>query len=61
MELTGNDWIWLYFNRLGRTTEFVAVSAKSDQGIEDLLETIILTSDILELAIPDREARGLVL
>ena len=46
---------------MGRTTEFVAVSAKSDQGNKDLLETIILTFDILELAIPDREARGLVL
>ncbi|WP_081779873.1 translation initiation factor IF-2 [Butyrivibrio proteoclasticus] len=52
--LISTDW--------GGTTEFVPVSAKSGQGIEDLLETIILTSDILELkANPDREARGLVL
>ncbi|WP_081669011.1 translation initiation factor IF-2 [Butyrivibrio sp. VCB2001] len=52
--LVSTDW--------GGTTEFVPVSAKSGEGIEDLLETIILTADILELkANPDREARGLVL
>ena len=52
--LIATDW--------GGTTEFVPVSAKSGEGIETLLETIILTSDILELkANPDREARGLVL
>jgi translation initiation factor IF-2 len=52
--LISTDW--------GGTTEFVPVSAKSGEGIEDLLETIILTADILELkANPDREARGLVL
>ena len=52
--LISTDW--------GGTTEFVPVSAKSGEGIEDLLETIILTADILELkANPNREARGLVL
>lgn len=52
--LISTDW--------GGTTEFVPVSAKSGEGIEDLLETIILTADILELkANPDRMARGLVL
>ena len=52
--LLSTDW--------GGTTEFVPVSAKSGEGIETLLETIILTADILELkANPDREARGLVL
>ena len=52
--LISTDW--------GGTTEFVPVSAKSGEGIEELLETIILTADILELkANPDREARGLVL
>ncbi|RKM55523.1 translation initiation factor IF-2 [Butyrivibrio sp. X503] len=52
--LISTDW--------GGTTEFVPVSAKSGEGIETLLETIILTADILELkANPDREARGLVL
>ncbi|RKM62115.1 translation initiation factor IF-2 [Butyrivibrio sp. CB08] len=52
--LISTDW--------GGTTEFVPVSAKSGEGIDTLLETIILTSDILELkANPDREARGLVL
>ena len=52
--LISTDW--------GGTTEFVPVSAKSGEGIESLLETIILTADILELkANPDREARGLVL
>ena len=52
--LISTDW--------GGTTEFVPVSAKSGEGIETLLETIILTADILELkANPNREARGLVL
>nr|WP_242836029.1 translation initiation factor IF-2 [Butyrivibrio sp. FCS014] len=52
--LISTDW--------GGTTEFVPVSAKTGEGIDTLLETIILTSDILELkANPNREARGLVL
>ena len=53
-ELVPTDW--------GGTTEFVPVSAKTGEGIEDLLETILLTADILELkANPNRKARGLVL
>ncbi len=53
-ELIPVDW--------GGTTEFVPVSAKSGEGIEELLETILLTSDILELkANPNRRARGLVI
>ena len=53
-ELIPVDW--------GGTTEFVPVSAKSGEGIEDLLETILLTADILELkANPNRKARGLVI
>ena len=53
-ELVPTDW--------GGATEFVPVSAKTGEGIEDLLETILLTADILELkANPNRKARGLVL
>lgn len=53
-ELIPVDW--------GGNTEFVPVSAKSGEGIEDLLETILLTADILELkANPNRRARGLVI
>ena len=53
-ELIPTDW--------GGSTEFVEVSAKRGDGIEDLLETILLTADIMELkANPDRKARGLVL
>lgn len=53
-ELIATDW--------GGSTEFVPVSAKSGQGIEDLLETILLTADIMELkANPARRARGLVI
>ncbi len=53
-ELVATDW--------GGSTEFVPVSAKTGEGIEDLLETILLTADILELkANPNRRARGLVL
>ena len=53
-ELVSTDW--------GGNTEFVPVSAKSGEGIEDLLETILLTADIMELkANPNRQARGLVI
>ena len=53
-ELIPVDW--------GGSTEFVPVSAKSGEGIESLLETILLTADILELkANPNRRARGLVI
>jgi translation initiation factor IF-2 len=46
----------------GGSTEFVPVSAKSGEGIDTLLETILLTSDMLELkANPNRRARGLVI
>ena len=53
-ELVPTDW--------GGSTEFVLVSAKSGEGIEDLLETILLTAEILELkANKKRRARGLVI
>ncbi len=53
-ELIPVDW--------GGSTEFVPVSAKSGEGIEALLETILLTAEIMELkANPDRQARGLVI
>ncbi len=53
-ELIPVDW--------GGSTEFVPVSAKSGEGIEDLLETILLTAEIMELkANPNRSARGLVI
>ena len=52
-ELIPVDW--------GGSTEFVPVSAKTGEGIDTLLETVILTSEILELkANPNRNARGLV-
>lgn len=53
-ELIPVDW--------GGSTEFVPVSAKSGEGIDTLLETILLTSEILELkANAKRQARGLVI
>ncbi len=53
-ELIPVDW--------GGSTEFVPVSAKSGEGIDTLLETILLTADIMELkANPHRRARGLVI
>ena len=53
-DLTPVDW--------GGSTEFVPISAKTGQGIQDLLETILLTADIMELkANKNREARGLVI
>lgn len=53
-ELIPVDW--------GGSTEFVPVSAKSGEGIDSLLETILLTAEIMELkANPNRQARGLVI
>jgi translation initiation factor IF-2 len=53
-ELIPEDW--------GGSTVFVEVSAKTHQGIDDLLEMILLTADVLELkANPNRKARGLVI
>ena len=46
----------------GGSTVFVPVSAKNNEGIDDLLEMILLTSEVLELkANPNRKARGLVI
>ena len=53
-ELIAEDW--------GGSTVFAPVSAKSGEGIEQLLEMILLTAEILELkANPDRRARGIVI
>ena len=53
-ELIPEDW--------GGSTIFVPVSAKTHEGIEDLLEMILLTSEVCELkANPNRKARGLVI
>ncbi len=53
-ELIPADW--------GGTTEYVPVSAKTGEGLESLLETILLTAEIMELrANPNRQARGLVI
>ncbi len=53
-ELIPEDW--------GGSTIFAPVSAKSGEGIEQLLEMILLTADIQELkANPNRRARGLVI
>ena len=53
-ELVSEDW--------GGSTVFAPVSAKTGEGIEQLLEMILLTADIMELkANPKRKARGLVI
>lgn len=53
-ELIPEDW--------GGSTPFVPVSAKTGEGIDDLLEMILLTAEVCELkANPDRSARGLVI
>ena len=53
-ELIPVDW--------GGSTEFVPVSAKTGEGISTLLETVLLTAEIMELkANPNRNARGLVI
>lgn len=53
-ELIPEDW--------GGSTVYAPVSAKSGEGIEQLLEMILLTAEILELkANAKRQARGLVI
>ena len=53
-ELIPEDW--------GGSTVFVPVSAKTGDGIDQLLEMCILSADMLELkANPNRQARGLVI
>ncbi len=53
-ELIAEDW--------GGTTAFVPVSAHTGQGIEELLEMILLTAEVMELkANPNRIARGIVI
>ena len=45
----------------GGDTLFVPVSAKSGEGIDELLETVLLQADVLELKAPtDSPAKGLV-
>ncbi len=53
-ELIAEDW--------GGSTIFVPVSAHTKEGIDQLLEMVLLTAEMRELkANPDRKARGLVL
>ena len=53
-ELIPEDW--------GGTTIFCPVSAHSKEGIDDLLDMISLTAEVLELkANPKRKARGIVI
>ncbi|MCH5266110.1 MAG: translation initiation factor IF-2 [Lachnospiraceae bacterium] len=53
-ELISEDW--------GGSTVFCPVSAHTKEGIENLLEMIVLTSEVLELkANPKRRARGIVI
>lgn len=53
-ELIPEDW--------GGSTVMVPVSAHTHEGIDNLLEMILLTADVLELkANPNRKARGLVI
>ena len=53
-ELIPEDW--------GGSTIFCPVSAHTKEGIDNLLEMILLTAEVLELkANPNRKARGLVI
>mgnify|MGYP000992788966 CR=1 FL=1 len=53
-ELIPEDW--------GGSTIFVPVSAHTKEGIDDLLEMILLTAEVQELkANPNRKARGIVI
>ncbi len=53
-ELVTTEW--------GGSTEMVPVSAVTGQGIDDLLETILLTADVNDYrANPNRKARGIII
>ena len=53
-ELISEDW--------GGSTVFAPVSAKTGEGLDNLLDMILLTADVLELkANPNRKARGVVI
>ena len=53
-QLIPEDW--------GGSTVFCPVSARTGEGIEELLEMVLLTAEVLELkANPKRKARGLVI
>ncbi|MDO5382430.1 MAG: translation initiation factor IF-2 [Eubacteriales bacterium] len=53
-ELIAADW--------GGSTTFVPVSARTKEGIDELLEMILLTAEVNELkANPNRKARGIVI
>lgn len=46
----------------GGDTPFVSVSAKTGQGVDDLLEQVLLQAEVLELKAPvDAAAKGLVI
>ncbi|MEX0604827.1 MAG: translation initiation factor IF-2 [Marinobacter sp.] len=54
MEVIPEDW--------GGDVQFVPVSAHSGDGIDDLLEAILLQAEVLELAaVPDAPAKGVVI
>lgn len=54
LDIISTDW--------GGDYEFIPVSAKSGEGIEDLLEIILLQADVLELqANPNRDAKATVI
>ena len=53
-ELVPEEW--------GGDTIMVPVSAKTGEGVDDLLENVLLLADVLELkANPDRKARGVII
>ncbi len=45
----------------GGDTMFVQVSAKTGQGIDSLLESILLQAEVLELTAPDHPTKGVVI
>ncbi len=52
----------LIATKFGGEIECIPVSAKTGQGVDDLLETILLSAEILELkANPNSQAKGIVL
>ncbi|MDO5732368.1 MAG: translation initiation factor IF-2 [Eubacteriales bacterium] len=53
-ELVPEDW--------GGSTVMVPISAKTGEGVDELLEMVLLTADVMELkADPNRQAKGFIL
>lgn len=53
---------WIHTNEWGGEYEFIPISAKTGKGVENLLETILIQAEVLELkATQQGQAKAIVL